>query len=103
MSNTLNDLKESAAQQAAAQRGDLLSNSTSIEFLDKLQVLRMLSVSPTGLHDLMLKAAFPRPRVLGANPASISGKSYWLRFEVEQWMLSRPRRVLKCDLWKEVV
>jgi predicted DNA-binding transcriptional regulator AlpA len=102
MSNTLTDLKKSPTQQAAEQRGDLLSNST-IQFLDKLQVLRMLSVSPTGLHDLMLKAAFPRPRVLGADPMGISGKSYWLRFEVEQWMLSRPRRVLKCDLWKEIV
>ena len=103
MSNTLDHLKETPSQRSPEPHDGLLSNSTGIEFLDKLQVLRMLSVSPTGLHDLMLKAAFPRPRVLGADPASISGKSYWLRFEVDQWMLSRPRRVLKCDLWKEVV
>lgn len=87
---------------AAQSRTEMLSNSTNIRFLDKLQVLRLLSVSPTALHDLMIKAEFPRPIVLHADPTGISGKSYWFQHEVEQWMLSRPRRVLQSDRKKEV-
>ncbi|MBI1257662.1 MAG: AlpA family phage regulatory protein [Chloroflexi bacterium] len=71
--------------------------SISVRFLDKLQVLRLLSISSTSLYDLMVNADFPRPRVLQADPESVLGKSYWISSEVEQWMLSRPKRVLKSD------
>lgn len=73
----------------------MLSNSTEIRFLDKPQVLRVVPVSPTGLHELMTQAGFPRPYVLNADPATTNGKSYWLRHEIEQWMMSRPKRILK--------
>ena len=80
----------------------LLSNSTEVCFLDKLQVLRIVPVSPTGLHELMVSAGFPRPFVLRGDPASTTGKSYWMKSEVVQWMLSRPKRVSKLDRAQEV-
>jgi len=88
---------------AAAERdGKLLRNSTEVCFLDKHQVLRIVPVSLTGLHELMMQAGFPKPYVLNADPATTSGKSYWLKSEVVEWMLSRPKRVSKLDRAQEV-
>ena len=69
-----------------------------VRFLTKPQVLALLGdISATTLWELMVKADFPRPRVLHGDPNGITGRSYWLCDEVEQWMLSRPKRVLRSD------
>lgn len=69
-----------------------------VRFLTKPQVLAALGdISATSLWELMVKADFPRPRVLHGDPKGITGRSYWLCDEVEQWMLSRPKRALKTD------
>lgn len=63
-------------------------------FLTKQQTLDLLGCCATTLFVLTHKAGFPKARVLYANAASTSGRSYYLAEEVDAWMRGRPVRVL---------
>jgi predicted DNA-binding transcriptional regulator AlpA len=71
--------------------------TSGVRFLTKDQVLTLLGVSNTTLWELTVKADFPRARVLHSEASSASCRSYFMAHEVEAWMLSRPKRVLKSD------
>jgi hypothetical protein len=69
-----------------------------VRFLTKAQVLSLLGdISPATLWELQVKADFPKARVLLADPNGVNGRSYFFVHEVESWMLSRPKRVLRSD------
>lgn len=75
--------------------GQPTSLTTPCRFLTKQQTLNLLGCSATTLFVLTHKAGFPKARVLYANAASTSGRSYYLAEEVDAWMKGRPVRVLK--------